>query len=325
MNSVLQPNMQLDNTRITVRERSLPEILDLALHVIREYFQPWLLTTLWVIVPLALLNYGLIGWMAAPSYVGYVDGEVPLRFLWNLTLLVYLESPLVSAVSVAYLGPAVFLEQRSIRQVLADSLRRAPQLVISQLLIRGILPAWLLLLIVNVNYRYEFNVGIEGVLLPLLALYASIFRMVRPYISEIILLERLPWRSANPAEMTLGKRSSSLHSPYAGDLFVRFVLVCMLGVLLWVALCASTWIVLMFLLEAGDLTFVDIVRRLTEGQLEFRPYHAQLAYPAILWLIAAYFSVVRFLDYLDLRIRHEGWEVELLMRAEALRLAGKAW
>ena len=31
--------------------------------------------------------------------------------------------------------------------------------------------------------------------------------------------------------------------------------------------------------------------------------------------------VVRFLSYLDLRIRHEGWEVELLMRAEALRLA----
>ena len=37
--------------------------------------------------------------------------------------------------------------------------------------------------------------------------------------------------------------------------------------------------------------------------------------------VVAFMAVVRFLSYLDLRIRHEGWEVELLMRAEAQRLA----
>jgi hypothetical protein len=37
-------------------------------------------------------------------------------------------------------------------------------------------------------------------------------------------------------------------------------------------------------------------------------------------MVVSLISVVRFLDYLDLRIRHEGWEVELLMKAEALRL-----
>jgi hypothetical protein len=36
--------------------------------------------------------------------------------------------------------------------------------------------------------------------------------------------------------------------------------------------------------------------------------------------VVAFFAIVRFLSYLDLRIRHEGWEVELLMRAEAVRL-----
>ena len=41
-----------------------------------------------------------------------------------------------------------------------------------------------------------------------------------------------------------------------------------------------------------------------------------------LWLVVAYFSVVRFLSYLDIRIRREGWEVELVMRAENQRLAG---
>jgi hypothetical protein len=52
-------------------------------------------------------------------------------------------------------------------------------------------------------------------------------------------------------------------------------------------------------------------------------FQLQIVWPLCLWLVAAYFSVVRFLSYLDLRIRHEGWEVELLMRAEALRMAAR--
>jgi hypothetical protein len=42
--------------------------------------------------------------------------------------------------------------------------------------------------------------------------------------------------------------------------------------------------------------------------------------PLAMWIVAGYFCVVRFLSYLDLRIRREGWEVELRMRAEAARL-----
>jgi hypothetical protein len=47
----------------------------------------------------------------------------------------------------------------------------------------------------------------------------------------------------------------------------------------------------------------------------------QVILPAAMWLVVGFTTVVRFLSYLDLRIRHEGWEVELLMRAEAMRLA----
>jgi hypothetical protein len=62
-----------------------------------------------------------------------------------------------------------------------------------------------------------------------------------------------------------------------------------------------------------------------EGQLLWNVdwLELQIVYPACLWLVVAYLSVVRFLSYLDLRIRHEGWEVELLMRAEALRMAAR--
>ncbi|HBO43156.1 MAG TPA: hypothetical protein DD670_04320, partial [Planctomycetaceae bacterium] len=45
-------------------------------------------------------------------------------------------------------------------------------------------------------------------------------------------------------------------------------------------------------------------------------------YQAALWLVVGFFTVVRFLGYLDLRIRREGWEVELVMRAESELLAG---
>jgi hypothetical protein len=45
-----------------------------------------------------------------------------------------------------------------------------------------------------------------------------------------------------------------------------------------------------------------------------------LLWPIAIWIVLGYFAVVRFLCYLDLRIRHEGWEVELLMRAEAARM-----
>ena len=44
--------------------------------------------------------------------------------------------------------------------------------------------------------------------------------------------------------------------------------------------------------------------------------HLQVA----VWIVVSYFMVVRYLSYLDLRIRTEGWEVELTMRAEAARL-----
>jgi hypothetical protein len=45
--------------------------------------------------------------------------------------------------------------------------------------------------------------------------------------------------------------------------------------------------------------------------------------PITLWTVVAFMGVARFLSYLDLRIRQEGWEVELLVRAEAARLAEK--
>ena len=46
------------------------------------------------------------------------------------------------------------------------------------------------------------------------------------------------------------------------------------------------------------------------------PWTAQLG----IWIVVAFFGVVRFLTYIDQRIRTEGWEVELRLRAAGLAL-----
>ena len=61
------------------------------------------------------------------------------------------------------------------------------------------------------------------------------------------------------------------------------------------------------------------------SQLSGRWHSLETAYawylPIALWMVIGFFAVVRFLSYLDLRIRREGWEVELMLRAAATRLA----
>ena len=54
----------------------------------------------------------------------------------------------------------------------------------------------------------------------------------------------------------------------------------------------------------------------------WRPLFVEGILPFVFWLAAIYATVVRFMNYLDLRIRREGWEVELKVRAAAQELEG---
>lgn len=45
--------------------------------------------------------------------------------------------------------------------------------------------------------------------------------------------------------------------------------------------------------------------------------------PLSVWIVAVQATVIRFVGYLDLRIRREGWEVELKVRAAAAELKGQ--
>jgi len=164
------------------------------------------------------------------------------------------------------------------------------------------LPLWLLAATFD---RFEPNWPIEAFLIPfILVPIATALRAFRPYINEIILLEKNPFRSSNPNVLTIGKRSSHLHGPYGGDLFVRWLGTCLITMSLIVMVGVSTFVLQSVLFSNTELNWILVY----------------IWYPAVLWIVVSLVSLVRFLDYLDLRIRHEGWEVELLMKAEALRL-----
>jgi hypothetical protein len=326
--------VQLDNTRIAVRERGMIDTYDLTLHVIRA-FAPRLVPALLLgILPLALLNelllWGVwepreaVDWMnPAESFLAVV--LVPLmqsfqmtRYSWLYLVLVFFEAPVATIFAEAYLGAAVFKQDKtlweSVRDVFSLRHRASPgaradvgpfwAFLFCQLLMRGTLAALAIPLLV---WDGEFNGFVEGLLPVLLFLVVASLRAFRPYINEIIVLEKNPlWSKTAP--MTVGKRSGNLHNSagaelfgqYLGSMLVAFVL---LQIIFW-----SMWLVYMVMFGDTDL----------DGWV---PQH--ILRPIALWSVVAYLGVARFLSYLDLRIRQEGWEVELLVRAEAARLTEK--
>ncbi|MFV1968576.1 MAG: hypothetical protein ACC628_24410 [Pirellulaceae bacterium] len=298
--------MQLDSTSIAIRERGLLDTCDLALHVVRRHIGPLILTFSAGAIPLMLLNHALLGWMMDVEYrdMWFYTEETGaiFRFLWDMMLLVVIEAPLASIFATKYLGQAVFLERPLLSEVFLDVLKMLPRVAWCQLLVRGILATWLLVLTLD---RYgDFHIGVEILLLGGIAVYASLLRAVRPFNNEIVLLERNPLRSNEETVMTVGRRSWQLHGPSSADLFGRWLGTALFAVLLTAAVMGA------FIFLSG--VFLH----------DWKPGPIMISYgfPLSMWIVAGYLTVVRFLSYVDLRIRHEGWEVELRMRAEATRL-----
>lgn len=290
--------MRLDRTQIAIRERSLLDIMDLSLRVVAAYPLAIFLGTLVAALPLAFLNEFLCGWMVG-------EGDDPasvLRYFWTMSALVFIEAPLVSVVMTLYLGQALFLQQPEPRDILRSIFRSAFPLTWCQLVLRGILATWLL--VYFVDRRTDFS-GQEFWLV-ILVIFVAFYRALRPFINEIVLLEQNPLRSKGDYQMTVRRRSVVLHNPSAGDLIGRWVISALVASALVIALLFAIWYAQGMLLLQWNWGWVL--------------YH--LGTPVCMWIVVGYFSAVRFLSYLDLRIRREGWEVELIVRAAAAQLPG---
>ena len=118
----------------------------------------------------------------------------------------------------------------------------------------------------------------------------------------MILLERNPL-VGRPGQISTLARNGRLHRGNSGDFLLRGLGTLILAPLLVVALYVTQRVLLALLLgfEAG-------------------PAADAAAFQAVLWVVVVYFTVARFLSYLDQRIRNEGWEVELFLRAQRERL-----
>lgn len=298
--------MQLDTMRLAVRERNVLDTHDMALQVMRDFFFPWLRAVLVVVVPLMVVNYFLLGWMTEQQVDQYEGEDFTYRYHIAMALLIYIEAPLLSLPTAIYLGNTVFLQPVTLKQVARDLWKAAPQIFVCYFLMRGILPAMLVPLL---NDRvFQEGPYWEMIFLPFIAIYSAVMRAFRPFIAEVILLERSPLISRNPNVLSINKRSGFLHGPSSGDLLARWMGATFLAFLLLIVVLTSgitLQVLLLGMKSSNDLIYLHFV------------------FPALLWTVAAYESIVRYLEYLDLRIRHEGWEVELLLRAEEMRLREK--
>ena len=280
--------MEFDRTRIPIRERTFPDVLDLALAVTREHAGQLLVLLVLGAAPFIALNHWLLGTDLAPQLFDMEQPPEDVARLWvgyiyALSVLLVIEVPLATAPMTLYLGQALFVERVDWRRLGRDYLRNLPQMLFFQVVIRALAAPW----IISWFFMYSFW----------------------PFLSEVILLENNPWRQKKSvARLSTLARNRALHGSNSGDLLARWLGAVLLGAVLVFSLTTTLWIVRCLLMEVDP------------SDLEFDSSLITIYLQAAIWLVIGYFTVVRFLSYLDLRIRSEGWELELRMRAAATRL-----
>jgi len=126
-----------------------------------------------------------------------------------------------------------------------------------------------------------------------------------PYLSEILLLEEAPRKSSSTKVQSYSSRSKSLLEAPGADFFIKFSLAAFTGVALSLTVYESFCL----------LDSVLGLQSIASSNLNY------LYWPISLWLITALIAVNRFLSYIDLRIRTEGWAVRLRLMAEERRMA----
>ncbi|MCA9213518.1 MAG: hypothetical protein KDB27_10660 [Planctomycetales bacterium] len=287
--------MQLDRTRIVIRERSSTELLDLSLRVLGRYGKPIALTSAILIVPFAILNELLIAHLIADELSALT---IP-QYVSVMAQLVFIEAPFATTVTTVFLGRMMFLQETDLRSMVHESAALIGRLTVTQLIKRGVFVAIAIGVLSWSDPDYIHLLWIVTILV-------GIVRMGRPFINEIVLLEKNPLRSKDKSAITVSRRSSRLHGPSSGDLFGRSIL---MSLVLFTAVCSvglSLWFI------QGLMTNLWVW-----GHWMIRGF-----VPLSMWVVAVYSTVYRFLCYLDLRIRREGWEVELQVRAAAAELQG---
>ncbi|HEV2969396.1 MAG TPA: hypothetical protein VGY55_05340 [Pirellulales bacterium] len=276
--------MQLDNTRIAIRERDLLDVLDLSLQLVRAYALPWFITSLAGALPLAVLN-----WLLLRQVWDRLGERDWFLFVGMMIVLVVWEMPVASAAVTRYFGHALFVDHPPVRQIVRDLIDSLPQLFFYQILLRGVI------------FLPALFMGPGSIMWGIIFWWMP--SVIWPYLNEVILLERNPLTKGH-GRITTWQRSQVLHAGSRGSQFGRWLVSLLFAAGMAAGLSFAIW----------------YLCGLFSHHWEFGEWMYFVYVPTAIWLVASFFAVARYLSYLDLRIRREGWEVELQIRAEAARL-----
>jgi len=227
---------------------------------------------------------------------------VGFRYCAHLIGLFVIQFSMISLPATMVLGALVFYDSMPFRRLLKE----VRQLSWRWLLILGIarlgLVPFLLepLIYPSAIWEHSAEIWLLLIVLPL----SLIARMFWPFAPEILGLERCQLRRSDQSKVSYRARSRFLHGPMQGDLLSRFVV-------------ASIHAGLLLMMLMGVCIFLQGV---ITGSWHWNQVFYFLVLPLCLMLVGMLMSVFRYLSYIDNRIQLEGWEIELRLRAEAIRI-----
>ena len=234
----------------------------------------------------------------------YTSSDISYKtFLVLQVILIISEAPIASILSTVMLSKLIFNEAPTLSSIIKIGLKNTGKIFASLGLKRGVLFIVLLAALMRTPDSIT-----RGFILATIIITFFVFiwvRGARPFILEIILLEQSDAESSN--KMSLKQRSRMLHTTVGGNVFGRSMYGLVVGCCL--AICMH-----------GCLTFLSVNLFTETGTMEHLDLTARWIFPIACWLAVLYTSVVRFLNYLDTRILLEGWEAELKIRSEAMRI-----
>lgn len=299
--------MQLDRTEIVIRQRSSLELLDLSMLVLKRHFVKLAIVGCLLGVPLLLIDVLLLKWMISEDALisSEMFGDPELfaffRYVSNLCVLFFLQFPIISLPITLFLGAQIFYIPITVKEICRNLL----QVFWPTFFVLGVLRLGLVGIVVQIAIRDTNRLdGFEALLLFVAAPIIVLVRTLFPFSPEIIGLERCPVRPKESAAVSYSSRRSNLHNPLQSTLMSRMSLAAFFGFLL-------------LMMTLGVALFIQAT---ITGSWDWNDLFYLAILPFALLAVGIFLAVYRYLSYIDSRIRLEGWEVELRVRAEAGRL-----
>ena len=290
--------MQLDQTLIAIRERSSLEVFDLAANVLVRHLQPIMVLLFLNATPFMVLDYYLINWMTDVSF----SYELSTAYYVAMVSLIISQAQLGTCLITIFMGRVMFLEEHSVWIVVKQFLKRLPYFLFSQAILRlfffAILVAWF-----TAPKDNEDAYLVAWLVLPAIAAVGLLVRAMRPFVPEMLYLEKTPLVSKNKRP-SLSQRSNNLHQLASASITKQFMLMLLFAPLL------------LFSVHSVFVMADSMFSIRANSEISLQPFYIIVSG----WLVAGFLAVVRFLTYIDVRIRQEGWSVELKFRSESALL-----